>query len=328
MSILDKIVAKADRFQQAHKLIGFPYAVIKKYGDDNGGYQAALLTYYGFLSLFPLLLVATSVLQIILHSHPNLRADFISHATQYFPVLGEQLQTNVHSVHGAGIALAIGILLTLWGAKGVADVFQYSLNHIWHVPRINRPGFPRGALKSIAVIFIGGIGLVAASLLSGLAAGLNHTLAFRLIASLISIGVLYGVFWTIFKIGLAGAARISHGALFRSALTAAIGVQILQIFGGYLVTHELGKLKHLYGTFAATLGLLFWIYLEARLVMYAAVVGSVYDSQLWPRGLSQANLTDADRQALKGQVKRERSIVPEKIAVGFKDSKPGRGERT
>ncbi|HET6863875.1 MAG TPA: YihY/virulence factor BrkB family protein [Candidatus Saccharimonadales bacterium] len=319
--ILNRLVNSADRFQQCHKFLAFPYAVIKKYGEDNGGYQAALLTYYGFLSLFPLLLVATSVLQIILHSHPNIRSDVIGHATQYFPVLGEQLQSNVHTAHGAGVALVIGLLLTLWGAKGVADVFQYSLNHIWHVPRIKRPGFPSGLLKSLAVIILGGIGLVAASLLSGLAAGIDHTWAFRIIASLVSILVLYLVFWTIFRIGLAGAAQASHGALFRTALTAAIGVQILQIFGGYLVTHELGKLKHLYGTFAATLGLLFWIYLEARLVMYAAVVGAVYDERLWPRSLDKANLTAADRQALKGQAKRERSVIPEKISVGFKDQK-------
>jgi membrane protein len=273
------------------------------------------------LSLFPLLLVATSVLQIVLHSHPNIKSDVIGHATQYFPVLGEQLQSNVHTLHGAGVALVVGILLTFWGAKGVADVFQYSVNHIWQVPLVKRPGFPKGAIKSLVIIILGGIGLVAASLLSGWAAGLDRTFILRIIAGLISILVLYGVFWVIFRIGLAGSAKASHKALFRSAITAAIGVQILQIIGGYLLTHELGKLKHLYGTFAATLGLLFWIYLEARIVMYAAEVGVVYDRQLWPRGLTQTNLTETDRQVYKNQAKKEQYVVPEKIKVGFQDKK-------
>jgi len=297
------------------------YAVIKKYGEDSGGYQAALITYYGFLSLFPLLLVATSILQIVLHSHPNVKADVIAHATQYFPVLGEQLQSNVHTVNGAGVALVIGILLTLWGAKGAADVFQFSLNHIWQVPRVKRPGFPKGAIKSLAVIILGGIGLVGASILSSFAASLDKTFIFRIIASLISVVVVFGVFWLIFRIGLAGSARASSAALLRSALTAAIGIQILQILGGYLVTHELGKLKHLYGTFAATLGLLFWIYLQARVVMYAAEVGAVYDKRLWPRRLTGNNLTDADRAAYGHHAKRERFVLPEKINVDFKKDK-------
>ncbi|HVS79237.1 MAG TPA: YihY/virulence factor BrkB family protein, partial [Candidatus Saccharimonadales bacterium] len=201
------------------------YAVIKKYGEDDGGHQAALLTYYGFLSLFPLLLVATSVLQIFLRSHPAVQDDVIRHATQYFPVLGEQLQSNVHTTGHTGILLIIGILLTLWGAKGVADVFQYSLNHIWQVPRLRRPGFPKGALKSLAVIIFGGIGLIVASFLSSFAASLDRIWALRIIASLVSAVVLFVIFWVVFKVAIASSAKFSRSALFRSALAAAIGIQ-------------------------------------------------------------------------------------------------------
>ncbi len=317
MGVVDRI----NLWQQKHKFISFPYAVIKKYGEDSGGYQAALLTYYGFLSLFPLLLVATSILQIVLHSHPSARESVIQHATQYFPVLGEQLQSNIHTSGGAGVAVVIGLLLTLWGTKGVADVLQYSLNHIWQVPKIKRPGFPKNAIRSLAVIIIGGVGLVAASFLSGFAASLNRSFAARILATIVSVAVVYGVFWVIFKIALAPSAKISRKALLRTALTAAIGVQILQIAGGYLVLHQLGKLKHLYGTFAATLGLLFWIYLEARVVMYAAEVGSVFDKKLWPRSLNQTNLTDADRRTYAQHAKKERYIMPEKIGVDFKEQK-------
>lgn len=317
--ILKRLVNSIDRFQQKHKTIGFTYAVLKKYSDDSGGYQAALITYYGFLSLFPLLLVGTSTLQIVLHAHPSAKDSIISHATQYFPVLGEQLQTNVHNVSGAGVALIIGIVLTLWGAKGVADVFQYSLNHIWQVPKLKRPGFPKGPIKSLGVIIFGGIGLIAAAFLSGYATSLDRTFALRIVASLVSISVIFGVFWIIFKLGIASSARVSNRALLRSALTIAIGVQALQIVGGFLVTHELGKLKHLYGTFAATLGLLFWIYLQARMLIYAIEAGSVYDKQLWPRSLTEDNLTEADKRAYSHYAKRERYILPEKIEVGFKD---------
>ena len=71
------MLAWADAAQRRHGVLGFPYAVMKKYGDDDGGRQAALITYYGFLSIFPLLLVAVSVLSKILIDHPSLRARLI-----------------------------------------------------------------------------------------------------------------------------------------------------------------------------------------------------------------------------------------------------------
>ena len=67
------IIAWADRVQRQHGLLGFPYAVIKKYGDDDGGREAALITYYGFLSIFPLLLLGVAVLSRVLAGDPRLR---------------------------------------------------------------------------------------------------------------------------------------------------------------------------------------------------------------------------------------------------------------
>ena len=60
--LVNRIIAWADRLQRRHGVLGFPYAVVKKYGDDEGGRQAALITYYGFLSIFPLLLLGVAVL--------------------------------------------------------------------------------------------------------------------------------------------------------------------------------------------------------------------------------------------------------------------------
>lgn len=308
-----------DNFQRSHRLTAFIFAVQKKYGEDDGGQQAAMLTYYGFLSLFPLLLVATSILQIFLHSHANIRQDVIHTATKYFPVLGDQLQSNVHTLRGAGIALAVGIVLTLWGAKGVADVFQSTMNHIWGIPRYRRPGFPKGPLKSIGIMALGGIGFIVAAALSGYAASLDKLFLFRVVSVVISAGILFSVFWLLYKWGLANSTHVSRHAFAISSASAAIGMEILQVVGGYLVTHQLHHLKQLYGTFAATLGLLFWIYLQARVVLYAAEAGVVSNKKLWPRGLVQENMTDADKRAYRRQAKKEKFVPPEDINVGFQD---------
>jgi membrane protein len=85
------------------------------------------------------------------------------------------------------------------------------------------------------------------------------------------------------------------------------------------VTHQLQNLKHLYGTFAATLVLLFWIYLQARVVIYAAEAGTVSGRKLWPRAIVLNRLTEADRRAYKRHAKKERFIETEDIDVGFQE---------
>ena len=57
MGGLKRLLDRFDRFQQSHVWLAFPFAVVKKYGDDRGGFLSALIAYYGFLSLFPLLLL-------------------------------------------------------------------------------------------------------------------------------------------------------------------------------------------------------------------------------------------------------------------------------
>src|SRR2546421_542909 len=82
-------------------------AVAKKFGDDSAGNLAALMAYYGFLSLFPLLLALTTVLATVLGSHPDLQRRILNSALTQFPVIGEQIRSNVHSLHGSGVALGV-----------------------------------------------------------------------------------------------------------------------------------------------------------------------------------------------------------------------------
>src|SRR3954468_2276350 len=105
MRIIKKTVKKLDNWQYNHRLPAFIYAVIKKYGEDDAGHQAALLTYYGFLALFPLLLVATTIIGNLVGNHPHLEHTLLKSITDYFPLLGNQLSSHVHTLHRNGLAL-------------------------------------------------------------------------------------------------------------------------------------------------------------------------------------------------------------------------------
>lgn len=296
MNIIQRTIGKFDTFQQRHSKIGFLYGVIKKYGDDEAGYQAALMAYYGFLSLFPLLLVLTTVIKLVLSSDSELRRSILSGATQYFPsLLGSDLSKSVHGMGGTGFAIVVGALFTLYGARGVADVFRSVVNHVWEVPYVRRIGFPWSLLRSLRMIVVGGAGLLAAPLISGYAAAAGHGPLFWLVSVSITFIILFGVFLYLIHTSLPSKTTFQN--MWPSALMAAVGLQVLQALGAVLVTRQLKHLDSLYGTFAVVLGLLFWLYLQAQVIVYALEAGTVRALKLYPRSLTPEHPTAADNEA-------------------------------
>lgn len=283
MNIFKKAVRKLDAFQQRHRATAFPYAVIKKYGEDNIGTQAALLTYYGFLSLFPLLMVLTTITKNAIGNNPRLQDKVIEGLTDYFPLLGDQLSSQIHGLHGSGFALVIGILFTLYGARGIADAFRKGVQHIWQIPESKRDKFPKSLFKSIAMLIIGGTGFIAASVLVGLTAAAGHDPIFRVLSILLNVLILFLLFN--FLINLSLPKHLPLKQTKAGAIVAAIGLVVLQLVGGYLLARELRNLDALYSYFAIALGLLFWIYLQAQIVCYALEVAYVSSRKLWPRSI-------------------------------------------
>jgi YihY family inner membrane protein len=306
VNILNQSIQKIDSFQRRHAWLGFPFAVIKKYDDDSVGYQAALLTYYGFLALFPLLLILTTVVTIIPGDSRHLQETIINSTTNYFPMLGTQLSSHVHSIHKTGLALLIGLLFALYGARGVADAFRYSVNHIWQTPRSMRPGFPKSLLKNLAIVVVGGTGLMLASLVSGFAAAAGRGIVFALLSIVINVFILFWLFLFLLQISLPQHVTIKETRA--GAASAAIGLAVLQVAGGHLLTHQLKTLDALYSYFAIALGLLFWIYLQAQIMYYSVEIAFVKSSQLWPRGIDGSNPTSADKIVLARHAAKEKLI--------------------
>jgi YihY family inner membrane protein len=315
MKFVTNTVDRLDSYQQAHRLPGFLYAVVKKYGEDEAGHQAALLTYYGFLALFPLLLVLTTLTNLLASSHPDIQDTIIKGTTNYFPVLGSQLSDHVHTIHKTGLALAIGLLFTLYGARGVADVFRNGVNDIWQVPRRRRDSFPKALLKSLGLILIGGLGFLLASISAGIAAGAGHGLGFRILGVAVNVFILFWLFTFLLNISLPRHVTLKETRL--GAITAALGLVVLQAFGGYLLARQLKSLDAVYSYFAIALGLLFWIYLQAQVLYYAVEVATVHNERLWPRSLNK-NLTEADKRTYSRLARKEEMVEQERVKAQFK----------
>jgi len=301
MNQIEQTLQRFDRFQRRRKAVGFPVAVIKKYGDDQAGTRAALLTYYAFLSFFPLLMLLTTLTTNLVGSQSHLSQTIIDGVTNYFPLLGTQLATHVHSLHKYGLALAASILISLYGTRGVADSFRHGVQHIWLGQKSSFDTFPRSLFRSLGLVLIGGLGFLAASIISGIAAAAGHGLAFVALSVLLNIVMLFWLF--LFLINFSLPRHVKAKELRSGAMVAATGLVILQLAGNYLLAHELKNLSALYSYFAVALSLMFWIYLQAQILYYAIEIAVVSSQRLFPRSLTHDQPTKADERlaALKSK---------------------------
>jgi membrane protein len=285
----------ADAFQQRNPALAFPVAVWKKFNDDQAGNLAALIAYYGFAAIFPLLLVLATVLNIVLKDNPSLQKTLTDSALAQYPVIGQQIKTQLGSIPGTGLPLIIGAVLLLLGARGVANAMQNALCEVWGIPRKSRPGFPMSQVWSFALLLTVAIGFIVTTFLSGLAGGAGHVLTgvgATVGAVLISLVLNVGVFWLGFR--LATARLVRWRDLLVGALIAAVIWQVLQVVGGYVVSHQLHRANELYGTFGVVLGLVAWLYLQAEATLWAAEVDVVLARRLWPVSMIPDSDSDSD----------------------------------
>lgn len=280
MPDVKRIVRRVDEFQQRHRLAGFLFAVQKKFGDDQGGNLAGLIAFRAFFSLFPLLLLLTTVLGYVLAGDPGLRREAVDSVLTQFPVIGEQIQ--VSTLEGNGVALAIGIGGSLWAGFGVVLATEHALDRVWAVPFRDRPDFLTSRLRALVLLLVLGTLTIASTIASGLVGGGSGLLG-PVGGIAISVGINLLVFGALFS--LLGAREDSFAKLLPGVVLAAVCWSGLQLVGGYFVSHEVRNAAPAYGTFALVLGLLVWINLGALLTVLSAELNVVWERRLWPRSL-------------------------------------------
>jgi YihY family inner membrane protein len=292
------VMRKLDHLQRSRAFSAFGFGVIKKYGDDNGGSLAALLTYYGFLSVFPLLLVLVTVLGLIAAPGSGLESRLLGSALTQFPVIGNELQSNIKTLHDHSPAsLAVGIVGLIWGSTGVSQSAQFAMAQVWNIPKVERPGFFPRLGRSGEILAVGVVFLVLSSFLAGVAtfSGKQGVL-FRIGGGLLCAIADVALFLIVFRI--LTPKMIGWGDLVRGAVAGGVVWAILQSVGVFLMDHELRHMSQVYGFFAIVLGTLWWIYLAAEVLIYSAEFNVVRARRLWPRSLVQPPLTPADMKAL------------------------------
>ena len=313
MSLTDRL-QNLDHRQQNIKGVRFVAGVIKKFQDDQAGQLAALLSYYGFVSLFPLLLVFVTILGFVLQGDPGLQQKILNGTLGQFPLLSDQLKLHLK---GSPVALVIGIVLSLLAGLGIMGATQHAMDRIWAVPFKERSNFLTSRLRSLAMLAILGTLAIASTVAAGFVGAASHGTLAVICGVVVAFAFNMILFGIAFK--LLTSADPSWRELAPGILTATVLWQLLQHLGGYYVDHTLKRTGPLYGVFALVLGLLAWLYLGAQMTIFAAEINVVKARRLWPRSFFSAPLLDADRRALTDTAEIEERVQQENVEVSFDD---------
>jgi membrane protein len=306
-----------DRLQQRHRALGFLLAVRQKYGDDQGGYLAATIAYYGFFATFPLLLVFAATLGFVLQGHHHLQQTILNSALGQFPVIGRDLKTG--ALKGNAVVLGLGVAFALWSGSGVFLAAENAMNHLWGVPFKRRPDYFRARARALVLLLLLGGGALLTTALGGLGTvGAPLGIGWKLASIALSITLNFGLFWVAFR--LLTAYDVGWRSLRGGAAAAALLYEALQLLGGYYVGHVLKHASNTYGVFGIVIGLLSWIYLAAHITLLAAEGNVVANRHLWPRSFSivfEQPATNADEHALRQRAKIEERRQDQNIDVTF-----------
>lgn len=314
------MVSRFDRFQQTHPPVAYLVAVARKFLDDRGSSLAALLAYYGFLSLFPLLLLLFTSLGWLFGRDVALQHRVIHSALAQFPVVGPQLARpgGIASLKSTGAwGLVAGVAVLLWGASGVARAGQRAMADLWNVPYLERPRAVGQLAHGLGFLGVLVLDVVVSTALAGLVTSGGTTAPAALVAALAGLALNVPLFILGFRVLTPTSVRTSM--LRSGAITAALGWSLLQYAGTALVAHELRHASELYGYFGSVLGLVFFLYLAALVTVLAAESDVVRSRHLYPRSLARGSMTAADGAFFTALAEQARRRSAQSIVVTYGD---------
>ena len=295
-------VERLDAWQQRHRVPGFAIAVGLRDHEDRGRDRGALLAYYGFISLFPLLLVLVTLLGIVLDDNSELRDEILATVYSRIPVIGPELQRNASSLESSGWVLLVALVVSLWSGLAVVRRAEESFNAQWGTPR-SRRGFVASQARTVGALAVMGGGVLIATIATSAVHLLDDLpLGGRLLGALFAIVLNIGVLTVTFHVLLQATATWSD--LYLGGIAGGITLWLLQIVGATYVDRVIVGASDVYGGFAIVLGLLVWIALLARVTLLASAINVVKVKELWPRSFS-GQPTAGDLNARRLSVERD-----------------------
>ena len=271
--------------------------------------------------MFPILLLLVTTVGIVLDGDPELQKTVIDSALSQFPVIGDQLGTP-QELSGGTAAIVIGVLGALYGASGIGQATQNAMNTAWQVPRNNRPNPILSRLRSLVLLILIALALIATTVLStvgGLAGPLNVSQSSGVAVAVVVVNS--AIFAVAFRLSTTSE-RVGYRDVVPGAVVMGVVWQLLQTFGTVYVNVVVKNASTTNSVFAVVLGLLAYFYLAATAIVISAEINAVRKHRLYPRALltpftDKVDLTRGDRKTYTRQAKAQRLKGFEQVTVTF-----------
>jgi len=275
---------------------------------NNGTLYAAAITFFSFLALFPLLLLAVSVVAFALHSDPALQHSLYAHVAQRFPgrlgqTVHDAIQTAIDNRSSVGVIGVIGVVLT--GLGWIANL-RAAIDAVWGRGERHQ-GFLQARLSNLLVLAGLGIASVVSVALTAIgtsltdqilrALGLDHLPGAALMLKLLGFALAVAgdtlIFWWLLV--RLPAVEVPERVAWRGALLAAGGFEVLKIVGTYTIAHTANSPTA--GPFAGLVAILIWIQLVARFLLFACAWTATLTAEARIAAANQAPVDEPDVMA-------------------------------
>jgi membrane protein len=267
----------------------------QRYGADQGSQLAAAVTYFSFLSLFPLLLLTVSVLGFVLSGHPELTAKVIKGISDALP--GQSKDVINGAIHSRKAVGLVGLLGLLYSGLGWVANLRTAIRTVWH-QNVNAGNVVTSKLNDLVILAGLGLALVASVVVSGVGnaatsiviktLGLDGVPGSGVLTKLVTIAIAMAANVVIFLYLFIRLPRVQTPwrRVIKGGVFAAVGFEILKLIGAFYIARTTSNATATYGALGVVIGALVWINLVSRFVIFAAVwtVTAPYDDDVPPSG--------------------------------------------
>jgi membrane protein len=251
------------------------------YGEVKGGQQAGAVTYFGFLSFFPIMALAFFAVGWIAKVYPDAQDALLTGIQDVLPGIvgnGDNEISLTEIEDSAGTVGVIGLLGVLFAGLGWLSAMRDGLTIVFEKPAFRRPNFFVGKVRDLVTLgVVGLVLLLSVGISSGVtsfseelldAVGLGTELGWLLWVLAIVVGFAAGtvLFYALFR--LLGDPDVPQRSLWSGAVFGALGFEVLKRLSSLLLSTTEGQPA--FQAFGIALILLVWINYFSRVVMYAA----------------------------------------------------------
>lgn len=265
-----------------------------RYQADGGDRLAASVTYFGFLSFFPLIALAFSIAGFVVDAYPDAQSQLTEQINNFLPGLSDKL--DVATIGNAKVATGlVGLVGLLFAGLGWIDALREAVRTVWH-HNVQAGNFVVKKLVDIGVLAGLGLTLLASVAVTGVSSaamtwfldliGLENNSVARIGLRAVGIALALLVDLAVFVYLFTRLPRLDTPIrrVLKGALLGAVGLEILKVVGSLLVSRTTNN--PVYGAFAVVVGLLIWINLVSRFMLFTAAwtVTAPYDTDVPPSG--------------------------------------------